>query len=85
MLFGFIHRMMNTDDTSIAGQTIDFGPCAYLDGYDPASYDASAVHWRRLTEDARCAAMRAVNPSRYVMSRFRAGNDYLDQSGESAP
>ena len=71
-------RMMNTDNTSIVGQTIDFGPCAFLDAYDPASYNAWAVH-------ARCAAMRAVNPSRYVMSRFHAGNDYLDQFGESSP
>jgi uncharacterized protein YdiU (UPF0061 family) len=32
---GFIHGVMNTDNVSIAGETIDFGPCAFLDEYDP--------------------------------------------------
>ncbi|MBF0858909.1 YdiU family protein [Gluconobacter sp. LMG 31484] len=36
MLVGFIHGVMNTDNMSIAGETIDFGPCAFLDTYDPA-------------------------------------------------
>ncbi|APX84548.1 hypothetical protein BV511_07400 [Methylorubrum extorquens] len=33
---GFIHGVMNTDNMSIAGETIDYGPCAFLDTYDPA-------------------------------------------------
>jgi uncharacterized protein YdiU (UPF0061 family) len=36
MQFGFIHGVMNTDNMSISGETIDFGPCAFLDQYDPA-------------------------------------------------
>jgi serine/tyrosine/threonine adenylyltransferase len=36
MQFGFIHGVMNTDNMSISGETIDFGPCAFLDTYDPA-------------------------------------------------
>ena len=32
---GFIHGVMNTDNTSISGETIDYGPCAFLDTYDP--------------------------------------------------
>jgi uncharacterized protein YdiU (UPF0061 family) len=32
---GFVHGVMNTDNTSIAGETIDYGPCAFLDAYDP--------------------------------------------------
>lgn len=32
---GFVHGVMNTDNTSIAGETIDYGPCAFLDTYDP--------------------------------------------------
>lgn len=35
MLVGFIHGVMNTDNMSIAGETIDYGPCAFLDQYDP--------------------------------------------------
>ncbi|MEH3118930.1 MAG: YdiU family protein [Methylorubrum populi] len=34
---GFIHGVMNTDNMSIAGETIDYGPCAFLDSYDPAT------------------------------------------------
>ena len=36
MSLGFIHGVMNTDNTSISGETIDYGPCAFLDRYDPA-------------------------------------------------
>ena len=36
MLVGFIHGVMNTDNMSIAGETIDYGPCAFLDAYHPA-------------------------------------------------
>ena len=35
LLVGFIHGVMNTDNMSIAGETIDFGPCAFLDEFDP--------------------------------------------------
>ena len=37
MLLGFIHGVMNTDNTSISGETIDYGPCAFMEAYDPAS------------------------------------------------
>jgi uncharacterized protein YdiU (UPF0061 family) len=37
MHVGFIHGVMNTDNTAISGETIDFGPCAFLDAYDPAT------------------------------------------------
>jgi serine/tyrosine/threonine adenylyltransferase len=36
MQVGFIHGVMNTDNMSLSGETIDFGPCAFLDHYDPA-------------------------------------------------
>ena len=35
MLVGFIHGVMNTDNVSITGETIDFGPCAFMDEYNP--------------------------------------------------
>ena len=37
LLVGFIHGVMNTDNMSIAGETIDYGPCAFMDAYDPAA------------------------------------------------
>jgi uncharacterized protein YdiU (UPF0061 family) len=41
LLVGFIHGVMNTDNMSIAGETIDYGPCAFLDIYDPATVFSS--------------------------------------------
>jgi serine/tyrosine/threonine adenylyltransferase len=35
MAVGFIHGVMNTDNVTVSGETIDFGPCAFLDEYDP--------------------------------------------------
>ena len=35
MTVGFVHGVMNTDNTSISGETIDYGPCAFIDAYDP--------------------------------------------------
>ncbi len=37
MRVGFVHGVMNTDNVSIAGETIDYGPCAFVDAYDPAA------------------------------------------------
>ena len=41
MLVGFIHGVMNTDNTAISGETIDYGPCAFMDAYDPAAVFSS--------------------------------------------
>ena len=41
LLVGFIHGVMNTDNMSIAGETIDFGPCAFLDTFHPATVYSS--------------------------------------------
>ena len=47
LLVGFVHGVMNTDNTSIAGETIDYGPCAFLDAYDPAAVFSSIDHFGR--------------------------------------
>ena len=44
MMVGFIHGVMNTDNCSIAGETIDYGPCAFMDGYDPNTVFSSIDH-----------------------------------------
>jgi serine/tyrosine/threonine adenylyltransferase len=41
MLLGFIHGVLNTDNTSISGETIDYGPCAFMEAYDPATVFSS--------------------------------------------
>ena len=44
MLVGFIHGVMNTDNMTISGETIDYGPCAFLEAYDPATVYSSIDH-----------------------------------------
>jgi uncharacterized protein YdiU (UPF0061 family) len=47
MLLGFIHGVMNTDNTSISGETIDYGPCAFLEAYEPGKAYSSIDHQGR--------------------------------------
>src|ERR1700730_6075198 len=47
MLLGFIHGVMNTDNTSISGETIDYGPCAFMEAYDPNMVFSSIDHQGR--------------------------------------
>ncbi len=44
MLVGFIHGVMNTDNMAISGETIDYGPCAFMDNYDPKTVFSSIDH-----------------------------------------
>lgn len=44
---GFVHGVMNTDNTQIAGETLDYGPCAFLDEYDPRAVFSSIDHQGR--------------------------------------
>ncbi|VWX55046.1 Protein adenylyltransferase SelO [Novosphingobium sp. 9U] len=41
LLVGFIHGVMNTDNMAVSGETIDYGPCAFMDTYDPATVYSS--------------------------------------------
>jgi serine/tyrosine/threonine adenylyltransferase len=47
MLVGFVHGVMNTDNMTISGETIDYGPCAFIDVYDPAAVFSSIDHGGR--------------------------------------
>ncbi|MGO2112300.1 MAG: protein adenylyltransferase SelO family protein, partial [Pseudoclavibacter sp.] len=44
---GFVHGVMSTDNTTISGETIDFGPCAFLDGFDPGLWFSSIDQFGR--------------------------------------
>lgn len=44
MSVGFIHGVMNTDNFTISGETLDYGPCAFIDEYDPATVYSSIDH-----------------------------------------
>jgi uncharacterized protein YdiU (UPF0061 family) len=47
MLVGFVHGVMNTDNMAISGETIDYGPCAFIDAFDPATVFSSIDHGGR--------------------------------------
>jgi uncharacterized protein YdiU (UPF0061 family) len=47
LCLGFVHGVMNTDNTAVSGETIDYGPCAFLDYYDPAMVFSSIDHMGR--------------------------------------
>jgi uncharacterized protein YdiU (UPF0061 family) len=44
MLVGFVHGVMNTDNMTISGESIDYGPCAFIDAYDPETVFSSIDH-----------------------------------------
>ena len=44
MSYGFIHGVMNTDNMTISGETIDYGPCAFMNQYDPKTVFSSIDH-----------------------------------------
>lgn len=50
-LAGFIHGVMNTDNMTISGETIDYGPCAFMDTYDPATVFSSIDEHGRYAYD----------------------------------
>lgn len=47
MTVGFVHGVMNTDNMTISGETIDYGPCAFMDSYDPRALYSSIDHQGR--------------------------------------
>jgi len=64
MHVGFIHGVMNTDNTSISGETIDFGPCAFMNEYDPATVFSS------IDVTGRYAYANQTRISQWNLARF---------------
>ena len=66
LLVGFIHGVMNTDNTSISGETIDYGPCAFMDHYDPAAvFSSTRGAWTETTvipSSSKSASARRTSP-----------------------
>jgi uncharacterized protein YdiU (UPF0061 family) len=58
ILAGFVHGVMNTDNTTISGETIDYGPCAFMDAYDPATVFSSIDHAGRYAYGNQPAIMQ---------------------------
>ena len=57
MMVGFVHGVMNTDNTSISGETIDYGPCAFMESYDPDQVFSSIDRMGRYAYSNQPAAM----------------------------
>ncbi len=64
LLVGFVHGVMNTDNTSVAGETIDYGPCAFLDVYDPA------IVFSSIDAQGRYAYANQPRIARWNVARF---------------
>jgi uncharacterized protein YdiU (UPF0061 family) len=64
LLVGFIHGVMNTDNSSISGETIDYGPCAFMDQYDPATVFSS------IDEQGRYAYANQPRIALWNLTRF---------------
>jgi uncharacterized protein YdiU (UPF0061 family) len=64
MRVGFIHGVMNTDNTAISGETIDYGPCAFMDIYDPLTVFSS------IDQEGRYAFARQPEILQWNLARF---------------
>jgi len=64
LLVGFIHGVMNTDNMALSGETIDYGPCAFMDAYDPNTVFSSIDH------SGRYAYGRQPQIARWNLARF---------------
>ena len=64
MRVGFIHGVMNTDNMAISGETIDYGPCAFMDAYDPETVFSSIDH------NGRYAYFNQPGITKWNLARF---------------
>ena len=83
MAVGFIHGVMNTDNTTISGETIDYGPCAFMEAYDPAVVFSSIDHGGRYAYGNQPAIM-AWNLARLAESMLTLFDDDGDRAVERA-
>jgi uncharacterized protein YdiU (UPF0061 family) len=79
MNIGFIHGVMNTDNMAVSGETIDFGPCAFMDAYDPATVFSSIDHRGRYAYANQPAAAQ-WNLARFAETLL----PLIDASGDRA-
>jgi uncharacterized protein YdiU (UPF0061 family) len=83
MAVGFIHGVMNTDNTTISGETIDYGPCAFMDAYDPATVFSSIDHGGRYAYGNQPAIM-TWNLARLAEAMLPLFDDDTDVAIEQA-
>lgn len=79
MLVGFVHGVMNTDNTTISGETIDYGPCAFMEAYDPETVFSSIDTWGRYAYGNQ-PAVAAWNLARFAETLLPLFADDVDQA-----
>lgn len=82
-LVGFIHGVMNTDNMTISGETIDYGPCAFMDQYDPATVFSSIDTQGRYAYGNQ-PQMAAWNLARFAETLLPMLNDNQEQAVQLA-
>jgi uncharacterized protein YdiU (UPF0061 family) len=83
MSVGFIHGVMNTDNMAVSGETIDFGPCAFMDAYDPATVFSSIDHMGRYAYANQPAAAQ-WNLARFAETLLTCIDPQMDAAIELA-
>ena len=83
MRVGFVHGVMNTDNMALSGETIDYGPCAFMDTYDPNTVFSSIDHMRRYAY-ANQPAIAQWNLARFAETLLPLLDDDLDKATEVA-
>ena len=83
LCIGFIHGVMNTDNVSIAGETIDFGPCAFMDTFHPGMVYSSIDHAGRYAY-ANQPRIAQWNLARLAETLLPLFDDDKDQAVEQA-
>ncbi|MED3909554.1 YdiU family protein [Peribacillus simplex] len=78
-LVGFIHGVMNTDNMTISGETIDYGPCAFMDAYDPATVFSSIDTQGRYAYGNQ-PVIGGWNLARFAESLLPLFHDDMDQA-----
>ncbi|MFZ3317060.1 MAG: YdiU family protein [Mycobacterium sp.] len=78
MLIGFVHGVMNTDNMTISGETIDYGPCAFMEAYDPDTVFSSIDQWGRYAYDNQ-PAVAGWNLARFAESLLPLLADTVDE------
>ena len=79
MLVGFVHGVMNTDNMTISGETIDYGPCAFMEAYDPATVFSSIDQWGRYAYGNQ-PAVAAWNLARFAETLLSFFSDDEEQA-----
>jgi uncharacterized protein YdiU (UPF0061 family) len=79
MLVGFVHGVMNSDNMTISGETIDYGPCAFMEAYDPETVFSSIDFWGRYSYGNQ-PEMAAWNLARLAEALLPLISDDVDES-----